>query len=148
MKQSNTYENKRVLWYSQFAQLVEEAKTHYQLDNQKKITKDTLKRIQEETGSQSIEGVTKYVLHKKGGQTTKEKVLKEKVMDYIRSIVLELIKKEGKVMASLDKTGDTVVSMNIVHGLIEMMASLTVDEVVHELLKNDREKEADYAEVE
>ena len=143
MKQYNTYENKRVLWYSQFAQLVEEAKTHYQLDNQKKITKDTLKRIQEETGSQSIEGVTKYVLHKKGGQTTKEKV-----MDYIRSIVLELIKKEGKVMASLDKTGDTVVSMNIVHGLIEMMASLTVDEVVHELLKNDREKEADDAEVE
>ncbi len=145
---NNTYECKRVLWYSQYAHLVEESTTKYQLDNKKKVIKDTLKRIQKETGTQSIGGITKYILHKKlphkkGGQTTKDMV-----MEYIRDIVLELIKKEGDVMASLEKTGDTVVSKNIVQGLIEMIASLTVDEVVHELLKNDKEKEAENEEAE
>ena len=143
MRRYKANENKGVLGYRQYDQLVEESKTMYKLDNQKKITKDTLKRLQKETGSLSFEGTVQYLLDKNGGHITKEKV-----MEYIRSIVLELIKKEGKVMASLNKTGDTVVSMNIVHGLIELLASVTVDEVVHELLEKDREKEAEDEEAE
>jgi len=143
MRRYKSNVNKGILGYRQYDQLVEESNTMYKLGNKKKVIKDTLKRLQKETGSLSFEGTVQYLLDKNGGHITKEKV-----MEYIKGIILELIKKEGNVMATLNKTGDSLESKTVVQGLMELMASLTVDEVVHELLEKDREKEAEDEEAE
>ena len=46
-------------------------------------------------------------------------------------------------MASLQKTDDTYFPKIEVQGLIEIMASLTVEEVLHKLVQKKRKEEAD-----
>ena len=131
-----SFECRSVLGFNQYAHLVEECSTQYQLGNKKKVIKDTLKRLEKEAGSLTYYGIAQYLLHKNGGHLTTDMVIQ-----HIRDIIVELIKKEGDVMASLQKTGDSYVSKNVVQGLIELMASLTVEEVIHEISKKDKEQE-------
>jgi len=135
--------NKGILGYRQYDQLVEESNTMYKLDNKKKVIKDTLKRLEKEAGELSFYGIAQYLLNQKGGHVTKDMVI-----EHIKGIILELIKKEGNVMATLNKTGDSLESKTVVQGLMELMASLTVDEVVHEISKKQKEQEAEDGEAE
>lgn len=143
MRRYKSNVNKGILGYRQYDQLVEESNTMYKLDNKKKVIKDTLKRLEKEAGELSFYGIAQYLLNQNGGHVTKDMVI-----EHIKGIILELIKKEGNVMATLNKTGDSLESKTVVQGLMELMASLTVDEVVHELLEKDREKEAEDEEAE
>ena len=68
------------------------------------------------------------IMTKNGG-----KITLDTVKLYIKSIILELIKKEGDVVTSLQKTEDTYVSKSVVQGLIEFMATLTLEDVLKEL---------------
>ena len=143
MKRYKSNVNKGILGYRQYDQLVEESNTMYKLDNKKKVIKDTLKRLEKEAGELSFYGIAQYLLNQNGGHVTKDMVI-----EHIKGIILELIKKEGNVMATLNKTGDSLESKTVVQGLMELMASLTVDEVVHEISKQQKEQEAEDAEVE
>lgn len=143
MRRYKANEDKGILGYRQYDQLVEESKTMYKLDNKKKVIKDTLKRLEKEAGELSFYGIAQYLLHQNGGHVTKEMVI-----EHIKGIILELIKKEGNVMATLNKTGDSLESKTVVQGLMELMASLTVDEVVHEISKKQKEQETEDEEAE
>ncbi len=131
-----SFECRSVLGFEQYAHLIEECSTQYQLGNKKKVIKDTLKRLKEESGNLTFTSIAEYLLHKNGVHLTTDMVIQ-----HIRDIIVELIKKEGDVMASLQKTGSTHISKNVVQGLIELMASLTVEEVLNKLAKNEKEME-------
>ena len=143
MRRYKADENKGILGYRQYDQLVEESNTMYKLDNKKKVIKDTLKRLEKEAGELSFYGIAQYLLNQNGGHVTKDMVI-----EHIKGIILELIKKEGNVMATLNKTGDSLESKTVVQGIMELMASLTVDEVVHEISKKQKEQEAEDGEAE
>ena len=143
MRKYKVNENKGILKYRQYDHLVEESKTMYKLDNKKKVIKDTLNRLEKEAGELSFYGIAQYLLHQNGGHVTKDMVI-----EHIKGIILELIKKEGNVMATLNKTGDSLESKTVVQGLMELMASLTVDEVVHEISKKQKEQETENGEAE
>ena len=128
------YKCRSVLGFRDYIQMVEECTTHYQLANKKKVIKDTLKRLEQEAGSLDIDRIAEYLCTEYGGQLTTDTVYQ-----HIRDIIVDLIKKEGDIMSSLYKTDDTYVSKIVVQGLIEMMASLTVEEVVHKLVQKKRE---------
>jgi hypothetical protein len=143
MRRYKADENKGILGYRQYDQLVEESNTMYKLDNKKKVIKDTLKRLEKEAGELSFYGIAQYLLNQNGGHVTKDMVI-----EHIKGIILELIKKEGNVMATLNKTGDSLESKTVVQGIMELMASLTVDEVVHEISKKQKEQEVEDGETE
>ena len=130
------YECRSVLGFRDYTQLIEECTTHYQLANKKKVIRDTLKRLEQEAGSLDIDRIAEYLCIENGGN-----ISTDTVYQHIRDIILDLIKKEGDVMSSLQKTDDTYVSKIVVQGLIEIMASLTVEEVVHKLVQKKREEE-------
>ena len=138
-----SFECRSVLGFEQYAHLIEECSTLYQLGNKKKVIKDTLKRLKEESGALTFTSIAEYLLHKNGAHLTTDMVIQ-----HIRDIIVELIKKEGDVMASLQKTGSTHISKNVVQGLIELMASLTVEEVTDVLAKNEKEQENEDGEAE
>ena len=138
-----SFECRSVLGFEQYAHLIEECSTQYQLGNKKKVIKDTLKRLKEESGALTFTSIAEYLLHKNGAHLTTDMVIQ-----HIRDIIVELIKKEGVVMASLQKTGSTHISKNVVQGIIELMASLTVEEVTDVLAKNEKEKENEDGEAE
>lgn len=125
-----------VLGFRDYTQMIEECSTHYQLANKKKVIRDTLKRLKQEAGSLDIDRIAEYLCTEYGGQLTTDTVYQ-----HIRDIIVDLIKKEGDIMSSLYKTDDTYVSKIVVQGLIEMMASLTVEEVIHKLVQKKREAE-------
>ena len=138
------YECNNVLGFERYSHLIEECKTSYQLGNKKKVIRDTLARLKEEAGNPTFTSIGQYLLQINGGHLTTDMVIQ-----HIREIVLDLIKKEGDVMASLEKTEDTKITKNVVQGLIELMASLTVEEVIHKLAKNEKEMEdTEYGEAE
>ena len=139
---NKTYECRSVLGFKQYAHLIEECTAQYQLGNKKKVIKDTLKRLKEESGALTFTSIGEYLLHKHNHLT------KDMVIEHIRDIVLELIKKEGDILASLQKEGDTHFTKNEAHGLIELMASLTVEEVIEKLAKNEKELEEEDGEAE
>ena len=130
------YKCRGVLGFRDYTQMIEECTTHYQLANKKKVIKDTLKRLEQEAGSLDIDRIAEYLCTENGGQLTTDTVCQ-----HIRDIIVDLIKKEGDIMSSLYKTDDTYVSKIVVQGLIEMMASLTVEEVIHKLVQKKREAE-------
>ena len=138
-----SFECRSVLGFEQYAHLIEECSTQYQLGNKKKVIKDTLKRLKEESGALTFTSIAEYLLHKNGAHLTTDMVIQ-----HIRDIIVELIKKEGDVMASLQKTGSTHISKNVVQGIIELMASLTVEEVTDVLAKNEKEQENEDGEAE
>lgn len=143
MRRYKADENKGILGFRQYDQLVEESNTMYKLDNKKKVIKDTLKRLEKEAGELSFYGIAQYLSNQNGGHVTKDMVI-----GHIKGIILGLIKKEGNVMATLNKTGDSLESKTVVQGLMELMASLTVDEVVHEISKKQKEQETENGEAE
>ena len=125
-----------VLGFGKYSQLIEECTTRYQLANKKKVIRDTLKRLEQEAGTLDLDRIVDYLCIKNGGHVSTD-ILSQ----HIKSIIVDLIKKEGEIVASLQKTDDTYVSKIVVQGLIEIMASLTVEEVVHKLVQKKREEE-------
>jgi hypothetical protein len=120
----------------EYSQLIEECTTRYQLANKKKVIKDTLNRLEQEAGTLDLDRITEYICIKNGGHISTD-ILSQ----HIKGIIVDLIKKEGEVMSSLEKTEDTFVSKVVVQGLIEIMASLTVEEVLHKLVQKKRKEE-------
>ena len=122
------FECKQVMGFGQYSKLLQESTEQYQLANKDKVIKDTLKRLEQEAGSLDIDRVTEMILDKNSG-----KITPDTVKLYIKNIILDLIKREGDVVASLQKAEDTYVSKSVVQGLIEFMATLTVEDVLKEL---------------
>ncbi len=130
------FESKKVLGYKDYSKLLKESTENFQLKNKKKVIRDTLNRLEQEAGSLDIDKITELVLNKKGGKATPDDV-----KQYIKDIVSELIMKEGDVIASLQKKEDTYVSKNVARGLIDFMATLTLEEVLHIILNKEQEQE-------
>ena len=119
-----------------YSQLIEECTTRYQLANKKKVIKDTLNRLEQEAGTLDLDRIVDCLCIKNGGHVSID-VLSQ----YIKDIIVDLIKKEGDIVASLQKTDDTYYPKIEVQGLIEIMASLTVEEVLHKLVQKKRKEE-------
>ena len=138
MRKFSEDKERSVLGFGQYSQLIEECTTRYQLANKKKVIRDTLKRLEQEAGTLDLDRIVDYLCIKNGGHVSTD-ILSQ----HIRSIIVDLIKKEGEIVASLQKTDDTYFPKIEVQGLIEIMASLTVEEVLHKLVQKKRKEEAD-----
>lgn len=132
------FECKQVLGFGQYSKLLKESTEHYQLANKEKVIEDTLHKLEQEAGALDLDRITEMIMTKNGG-----KITPDTVKLYIKNIILELIKKEGDVVASLQKTEDTYVSKNVVQGLIEFMATLTLEDVLKELAQDKQGLEVD-----
>lgn len=136
MRKFSEDKERSVLGFGKYSQLIEECTTRYQLANKKKVIKDTLKRLEKETGSIDLDRIVDYLCIKNGGH-----VSTDTLSHHIKDIIVDLIKKEGEIVASLQKTDDTYFPKIEVQGLIEIMACLTVEEVLHKLVQKKRKEE-------
>ena len=135
---NETYKCRSVLGFGKSTQLNEGGTTRYQLANKKKVIKDTLKRLEQEAGTLDLDRIVDCLCIKNGGHVSTD-ILSQ----HIKGIIVDLIKKEGEIVASLQKTDDTYFPKIEVQGLMEIMASLTVEEVLHKLVQKKRKEEAD-----